>query len=309
MRVVFMGTPDFSVPILKGLIDSEYKVVGVVTQPDRKVGRKRILTPPPVKQLATEYNLEVFQPEKIKQDYSRILEWNPDLIITAAYGQIVPTEILEAPKFGAINVHASLLPKYRGGAPIHQSIIDGCKETGITIMYMVDRMDAGDILKQESVEIEFTDHVGTLHDKLSLLGRDLLLRTLPDIFNHEIKPTKQNEEEVTYAWNIKREDERINWNSKGIEIYNQIRGLNPWPVAYTKYHGKNVKVWTAEPVRLIHNQEPGTILKIESDGIVVTSKDADCIKVTELQLAGKKKQLVKEILNGNHEFIEKEQFE
>ena len=209
-RVVFMGTPEFSIPVLEMLIENT-NVVMVVTKPDSYVGRHHELKFPPIKEVAIKHNIEVFQPQKIRNDYKKILECNPDIIITCAYGQIIPKELLFTPKYKAINVHASLLPKLRGGSPLHRAIINGYDKTGITIMYMAEGMDDGDIITQESVIIDENDDVGVIHDKLSILGKDLLLKTLPSIFDKTNKRFKQDEKEVTYAYNIKREEEKIDF--------------------------------------------------------------------------------------------------
>ena len=222
-----MGTPDFSVPVLQNLVESEYEVVLVVTQPDRPKGRKKKLTPPPVKEEAIKHDIPVFQPEKLVNEYEEIIAYNPDLIITAAYGQLLPNELLSSPKHGSINVHASLLPELRGGAPIHYAILQGKKETGITIMYMVEKLDAGDILTQQKVIIEERDDVGSLHDKLSTVGAELLLSTLPKLFSGEITPIEQDESKATFASNIRREQEKVDWTKSNVEVYNQIRGLRP----------------------------------------------------------------------------------
>jgi methionyl-tRNA formyltransferase len=302
LKIVFMGTPEFSLNVLQALIDSEHQVVGVVTQPDRPVGRKQVLTPPPVKQLAQKYGIPVFQPEKIKTDFEPVILWNPDLIVTCAFGQIIPKVLLDCPPFGAINVHASLLPQYRGGAPIHQAIIDGCKETGITIMYMAEKMDAGDIISQERVAITPKDNVSTMHDKLSLIGASLLMKTLPTLFNRTNERFTQNEAEVTYAYNIKPTDERIDWSKEGEDLFNQIRGLNPWPGAYTTLDGKRVKIYDVEEVVRIHNTQPGEIIRVWDDAILVTTGGETSIKIKEVQLEGKKRQPMKDVLNGNHPF-------
>jgi methionyl-tRNA formyltransferase len=302
MRVVFMGTPDFSVPVLKRLIDEGYEVVGVVTQPDRPKGRKKELTPPPVKVEALKHGLTIIQPEKIKreEDLQPVLELKPDLVVTAAFGQILPKQLLESPKYGCINVHASLLPEYRGGAPIHQAIIDGKKETGITIMYMVEKLDAGDILTQAKVDIEEDDHVGTLHNKLSVIGAELLAHTIPNLIAGKLTPIKQDEEKVTFAPNISREKEKINWEASGKVIYDQIRGLHPWPVAYTLLNGLPLKIWWANKVTTNHDSQPrpGTIVSIESDGFVVSTGDETFIKVTDLQPSGKKRLSAEQFLRG-----------
>lgn len=249
MKIVFMGTPDFAVPCLRKLVDQGYSITAVVTQPDRPVGRKQRLTPPPVKVAAEELGIPVLQPEKLRKPESlqEVIDLGPDLIITAAYGQILPESLLRIPKYGCINVHASLLPKYRGGAPIHRAIIEGEKETGVTIMYMVKALDAGDMISKVAVPITFEDTVGSLHDKLSEAGSDLLLATLPDLIEGKLQPEPQNHEEATYAPNLSREDERIDWSRSTLSVYNQIRGLNPFPVAFTTYHGEVMKVWAASP--------------------------------------------------------------
>lgn len=299
-----MGTPDFSVPVLESLAKSDYEVVLVVTQPDRPKGRKRIITPSPVKQKAVELGLPVFQPERLRDNFEEILQVKPDLIVTAAYGQLLPTDLLEAPPFGCINVHASFLPELRGGAPIHHAIIQGKKETGITIMYMVEKLDAGDILTKVNVPIEAEDHVGTLHDKLSVAGASLLMETLPKLFNEELTPIKQDEEKATFAANIKREDEWIDWSKDNTDIYNQIRGLHPWPVAYTTYLGKTLKIWWGELDNSEYDGKPGEIVKKnEQDDFVVLCGNKRGIRITEIQPAGKKRMSVKDYLQGSSDRI------
>lgn len=297
-KIVFMGTPDFSVPILEKLIDSNYEVVLVVTQPDRPVGRRRKLTPPPVKVVAEQNNIPIYQPEKISDSYEEILEYNPDIIVTAAYGQLLPKALLEAPKYGCINVHASLLPKLRGGAPIHYALLQGEKETGITIMYMVEQLDAGDIISQRAIQIEDDDDVGILHDKLSVLGADLLLETLPSIFANQINPIPQRDEDATFAPNITRELEKIDWSKSSLEVYNHIRGLRPWPVAYTLYEGVNYKIWRAELSTEELIGEPGEIIKIEENYFTVVCGDRKGVKITEIQPAGSRKMSVEDFLRG-----------
>lgn len=300
-RIVFMGTPDFSVPILQSLVDSFYEIVLVVTQPDRPKGRKRIITPPPVKEEAEKHDIPVFQPEKLKDNYEEILAYEPDLIITAAYGQLLPKQLLTSPPFGCINVHASLLPELRGGAPIHYAIMQGKKVTGVTIMYMVERLDAGDILSQKRVKIEDNDHVGLLHDKLSVAGSALLQETLPNLFDNQLQPVKQDDTLATFARNIKREEEQIDWHKSNTEIYNHVRGLHPWPVAYTKYEGKLMKVWWGEPVETFYQgNQPGEIVdKPDHASIIVVCGDHQGFRITEVQPAGKKRMTVKDYLQGN----------
>lgn len=303
-KVVFMGTPHFAVPVLESLLETDVEVVLVVTQPDRPVGRKQKLTPPPVKQTAEKYGIPIFQPERMKEEYKEILRYQPDLIITAAYGQLLPKELLEAPPFGCINVHASLLPKLRGGAPIHYAILQGEKETGISLMYMAEKLDAGDIIVQEKISIEETDHVGILHDKLAQLGARLLVENLPSIFAGKNERMKQNEAEATYAPNISREQERLDWEKTGEEVYNHIRGLHPWPVAYTEFEGKRMKVWWGELLDEVFSGEPGEIVAIKEDGFVVVCGDQKGILITDMQLAGRKRMAVKEFLRGNKAAIQ-----
>lgn len=297
MKVVFMGTPEFAVPILKLLID-EYDVVGVVTQPDRMVGRKRIITPPPVKELALEHNIKVFQPRKIKEDYQEILALAPDLIVTCAYGQILPEEILHFPKYGCINVHASLLPKLRGGAPIHHAIIDGYKETGITIMYMSKKMDQGDILTQVKTPILDDDTLGSLQYKLSEMAKDLLKSTIPLLIEDKIIPLKQNEEEATYGYNISREEERIDFTKSIEEVDRQVRGLNPVPGAYTTLNGKILKIYDVRfGDRYYPNTEDGTIVDFHHDGFSVVCGKKELV-ITDMALEGKRRCAAKDFLNG-----------
>ena len=294
MRIVFMGTPKFSVPILEALI-KEYEVVLVVTQPDKEVGRKRVLTPSPVKELALSNNIEVFQPVKIKEDYQKIIDAKPDIIITAAYGQIIPKVILDYPKYKCINVHASLLPKYRGGAPIHWAIINGDEYAGVTIMYMAEKMDAGDIITQDKLLIE-SDNTTILTDRLSILGRDLLLKTIPLIVSNNIEPIKQNESDVTFAYNISKEDEKINFNNTCIMVYNQIRGLSDIPGGYCTYNDKKVKIYSSTYEIKDINGEIGEIVDINKRlGIKVKN---GVIYPLTIQLEGKNKMSIKDFYNG-----------
>ena len=297
IKILFMGTPEFSVNVLKGLIDN-YDVVGVVTQPDKEVGRHHEIKFSPVKEVALANDIRVFQPKNIKTEYEDLLKLNPDMIVTCAYGQMIPKALLDFPKYGCINVHASLLPKLRGGAPIHKAIINNYPRTGVTIMYMVEKMDAGDIISQVETIIEKEDTVGTLHDRLSMLGTKLLLDTIPDIISGNINPISQDINEVTYAWNITREEEHIDFSKSTIDIYNQIRGLNPWPGAYTTLDNQIVKIYNSRiSSSFFTTRADGEIGKIYEDGIGVSTKDGEII-ITELQFAGKRKMTVKEYLNG-----------
>lgn len=296
LQIIFMGTPDFAVPVLEGLLDN-YHVRAVVTQPDKVRGRDGEVSYSPIKKVALENTLLVLQPTKIKEEYQEILDLQPDLIITCAYGQIIPKEILECPRLGCINVHASLLPKLRGGAPIHRAILNGHSKTGITIMYMNRNMDEGDIISQEEIEISDTETASTLHDKLSILGRDLLLKTLPSIIDGTNDRIPQNHSEATYAFNIKREDEKIDFTKTRKQVYNQIRGLNSWPGAYCMLDGKILKVWASYISENYPTGFDGQITAIYKDGIGVKVSNGEIV-FTEIQLEGKKRMKVIDFLNG-----------
>lgn len=298
LKVVFMGTPEFSVPVLEGLIEN-CNVIGVVTQPDKKVGRKQEIKFSPIKEIALIHNIKVLQPEKIKIDYQEIIDLKPDIIITCAYGQIIPEELLNFPKYKCINVHASLLPKLRGGAPIHKSIIYGYEKTGITIMYMAKTMDSGDIITQSEIKIENHFNTGIIHDKLSIMGKELLLKMLPDIINNNIKPIKQNEEEVTFAYNISKEEEIIDFNKTTKEVFNQIRGLSPFPGAYSILDDKVIKIYESR-IGSLKSKTPGEIISIYKDGIGISTKDGEII-IIQIKPFGKKLMSVKDYLNGIQE--------
>lgn len=295
LKVIFMGTPDFAVPVLQKLI-KETNVVLVVTQPDKIVGRKQILTKTPVKLEAEKYNIPVFQPIKIRNEYSDILNIEADIIITCAYGQIIPVEILNYPRLGCINVHASLLPKYRGGAPIHWSLINGEEKTGITIMYMDEKMDTGDIISQKEYIINSSDNVGILHEELSKIGAELLIETLPSIINGTNKRIKQNDEQATYAFNISRDDELIDFNQEGIKIINKIRGLNPWPLANFKINDTEIKVLEANFVAK-EIKEAGIIIDIDKKHFGISCNDG-IIYLNRIKPFGKKEMNITDYLNG-----------
>ena len=296
LKVVFMGTPTFSVPVLKELIDNT-NVVLVVSQPDRERDRKGNFLPTPIKQLAQENNIEIYQPDKIKESYEKIISAEPDIIITCAYGQIIPEVILNYPKYGCINVHGSLLPKLRGGAPIHHAIINGDKETGITIMYMDKKMDSGDIISQASIKILDNDNLDSLYEKMSHLGSKLLMETLPSIIEETNDRMQQNPEEVTFGYNITKEEEKIDFSKECQIIHNHIRGLSSIPGAYCLLDGKRMKVYASEITTQTSNELPGTILNIDKTGIDVSTKNY-IIKLTDIKLEGKKRCLVKDFING-----------
>lgn len=313
-KIVFMGTADFSTTVFKALIAAKYKIVAVVTQPDRQVGRKKVLTAPDLKIAAEELKIPVLQPERIKDSYQEVLAYQPDIIITAAYGQIIPKAVLEYPKRGCINVHASLLPKYRGGAPVHYAILNGETETGVTIMQMVAKMDAGDIIQQAKLTIGDKENVGSLYNRLAKLGADLLVETMPVLLSGQYISYKQDETRATYSPIIKRADEKIDWAAKATTIANKVRGLDPWPGAYTVYEGKNVKLWAGDihdcPNAQVHHshQKPGTIVKIFSDAIGVKTGDLIYL-ITELQVEGKKRMSTAEYLRGHSIFKAEHSFE
>ncbi len=297
LKIVFMGTPSFSVPILEALIE-KYEVIGVVTQPDKLVGRKQIVTFSPVKECALKHNLKIFQPEKIRLEYEEILALKPDLIVTAAYGQIVGMKLLNSPKYRSINVHASLLPKYRGGAPIHKAIMDGEKETGVSIMYMEKQMDAGDILAQKSIPILDTDNCGTMFEKLSYLGRDLLIETIDKLINNQITPIKQNENDATFAYNISKEEELLDFSKNATEVFNHIRGLNPNPVAYMMLGEEKLKVYDSVVTNLKHNFEYGKIYLGEKSKVLVACGNNTVLELLSVQPSGKKVMSAKDFANG-----------
>ncbi|WP_270346724.1 methionyl-tRNA formyltransferase [Enterococcus thailandicus] len=304
-NIVFMGTPAFSVPILEGLLEAGYTVQAVVTQPDRPVGRKKVITPTPVKEAALKHDLLVLQPEKISgsEEMEKIVELQPDILITAAFGQFLPEKLLQVPKHGAINVHASLLPKYRGGAPVHYSIINGEKETGVTIMEMIKKMDAGGIFAQESLPITKQDDVGTMFDKLSLLGKELLLKTLPSILDGSLTPTPQDEEKVTFSPNITREQEAIDWNKTAEEVDNQVRGMRPWPIAFTTYEDVRWKLLAVEPLAEETTEASGTIIRKDKKNLWIACGNQTVLAIKELQPAGKGKQTIQAFLNGSGQHV------
>ncbi|CAH8769854.1 methionyl-tRNA formyltransferase [Paenibacillus dendritiformis] len=301
-KIVFMGTPDFAVASLRMLIQEGYEIAAVVTQPDRPVGRKRVLTPTPVKAEALQHGLTVWQPEKLRTsdtvDDIRALQ--PDLIVTAAYGQILPKAVLDIPRLGCINLHGSLLPKYRGGAPIQRSIMNGETVTGVTIMYMAEGMDTGDMISRVEVPIGEDDNAGTMFAKLSEAGADLLRRTLPDIIAGQVEAVPQPHDEATYAPNLKREDERIDWTRPAEQIANQVRGLVPFSGAFTTWNGEVFKVWACRPEPAAAGEAaaaPGTVLTAGTDGLRIQTGQG-VLSLLEVQPAGKKAMPVSEFLRG-----------
>lgn len=297
-RVVFMGTPEFACSILKTLVEDKYNVVAVVTQPDKKVGRQQKITFSPVKEMAMEYNIPVIQPINIKEEYEEVLKYEPDLVVTCAYGQIVPVALLEAPKHGCVNVHASLLPRLRGGAPIHKAIMYGEEKTGVTLMYMAKRMDSGDMLAKVETMISDDDTVGTLYDRLMSLGAELVHNELPRLLNGELVRIPQKEEEATFAYNVSKEEEFVDFKGDLQTTYNHIRSLIPWPVSYGIINGKKMKFWKVSKASGTDTTVPsGTLVGFEKDALKIKAGDG-YLYIHELQMEGKSRMNAKDFMNG-----------
>ena len=297
-----MGTPTFSAKILDSLLThTDYEIALVVSQPDRPVGRKQVLEPTAVKQVALEHNLESFQPESIATDTAieKIAAVQADLILTVAYGQKIPKDILDLPAYGAINVHPSLLPKYRGGAPIHHAVKNGDAVTGVTIMYMVEEMDAGDIISQVEYPIQQDETTGELFDELAEVASELLIETLANIFTGESKSTPQDSSQVVYAPTIHKTDEEIDWTSSANTIHNLVRALNPKPGAYTFYKGKRLKIFQTEVNEAITECKPGQVINVEKKEFQVACGAGTVLTVKAVQPAGKKLMPVVDFLNGS----------
>ena len=296
-KLIFMGTPDFSATVLKGLLESgQYEILAVVTQPDRAVGRKKEIRMTPVKEVALSYELPIYQPEKLSgsPEMEAIMNLGADGIVTAAFGQFLPSKLLASMDF-AVNVHASLLPKHRGGAPIHYALIQGDEEAGVTIMEMVKEMDAGDMISRRSIPITDEDNVGTLFEKLAIVGRDLLLDTLPAYLAGDIQPEAQDPSQVTFSPNIRPEEERLDWTKTNRQLFNQIRGMNPWPVAHTLWQGGRFKIYEAELAD--GDGQPGGILEIGKRQLLVATGEG-ALALKTVQPAGKPKMTISDFLNG-----------
>lgn len=303
MKVVYMGTPDFAVPPLRALVKAGYEVVGVVTQPDKPKGRSKTLLPPPVKEEALKYNIPVYQPLKVREpEFMETLKnLAPDVIVVAAFGQIIPKAILDLPEFGCLNIHASLLPKYRGAAPIQQAVINGDKEAGVTIMKMGTGLDTGDMISRASVLLAEDETGGSLFDRLSDLGAELLIKTLPSVFDGTAVYEPQPEESPTpYAGMITKQMGLLDFQKDAETLERLIRGLNPWPSAYTYLNGKTLKIWKAAVEKSGSEPEnPGTIIKTDKDGIHVVCGQ-DILILQEVQLEGKKRMDAAAFLRGCH---------
>ena len=299
MRVVFMGTPDFAVPTLETLIKN-HEVVGVVTQPDKRKGRGKAMAFSPVKEKALEHDIPVYQPVKVREEefVATLRGLNPEVIVVAAFGQILPESILNMPKYGCINVHASLLPKYRGAAPIQWSIIDGEKETGVTIMYMEKGLDTGDMIEKVVVPIDKKETGESLHDKLAAAGGPLLLDVLSKLEKGTAVRTPQKEEDSCYAKMLTKDLGKIDWKKDAAAIERLIRGLNSWPSAYTAFHDKTLKIWDADVEEENGNAQPGTVVRVTSESIFVQTGNG-LLKLNEVQIQGKKRMPVKAFLLGH----------
>lgn len=301
-RIVYMGTPVFSQYIFEKLILAGYNIVALVSQPDRPVGRKRIITATPTKEIALKYNIPVFQPEKIKDEYEFIKDLKPDIIITCAYGQFVPQGLLDIPPYGCLNIHASLLPKLRGGAPIQHALIDGYNKTGVTLMEMIKKMDAGRMYAKVETDITDEDTYDTLHERLKLLGAELILNNLDLYFEGKLEGIPQDENEVTISPNISKEEEHIDFTKTTREVFNMIRGLSSIPGANFIYNNEVVKVYRSRIGDKNYSKEPGEIVNISKDSIDIKTGDA-VVEITEIQLQGKTRIKVKDYLNGNNKFL------
>lgn len=299
MKIVFMGTPDFAVPSLKKLVENKYEIASVFTQPDKKVGRKQVLTPPEVKKTALEYDIPVYQTQTLKSGEAEeiIKGINPDIIIVIAYGKILPKQILNIPKYGCINVHASLLPKYRGAAPIQWAVLNGDKKTGVCIMQMDEGLDTGDVLNIVETEIGINETSAELFDRLSEIGASALIDTLKDIESGNITPIKQMGDSC-YASMIDKSLSEIDWNKDAFEIHNKIRGLQTWPCAQTKINGKEVKIHKSVLTDIVSELKAGSVYQADKKLLVVCG-DGKCIEILEIQPSGKKKMDIKSFLAGN----------
>ena len=300
MNIIFMGTPEFAVPCLVKLHEEGYNIDLVVTQKDKPRGRGKKIQYPPIKEKALELGLEVYQPDSInsKDSIAKLKELNPDFIIVVAFGQILKKEVLDIPKYDCINVHASLLPKYRGAAPINWAVINGELETGITIIEMEEGLDSGNMILSQAIDITQEDDFESLHDKLSVIGADLLIEALDNIKMGKDKRIEQDDNLSSYAPMIFKDTGKIHWNKPGRDIYNLIMGLRPTPSAYTIYNDMMMKIHKASLIPKFNDAEVGRIIKVNKEGIFVNSNDK-CIVIEEIQFPGKKKMSVKDYLTGN----------
>lgn len=304
-KIVFMGTPNIATYALNSLNDCGFDVVAVVTQPDKPIGRNKKIVFSDVKQLAIEKNIKIFQPNKIGEIKNELQDLKPFAFVTCAFGQFIPSSILEIPEFGTVNIHASLLPKYRGGAPIHWAIINGEKETGVSLMETIKKMDAGKVYSNMKTEIFETDTTTTLFNKMNKLVYEIIARDLNKVFNKELLGIEQDESKVSFAYNITKENEKLNFNDSASNIINWIKGLSDTPGAYCYLKEKKVKLFNAAKTNVNSTNKPGTIVDINKNGLIIATKDYD-ICVHEVQVEGKNRTQIKNIINGKHDFIKKE---
>lgn len=301
MKIVFMGTPEFAVPCLQKIIDEGHEVVAVVTQPDKPKGRGKKLAMPPVKELALKYDIPVYQPLKAREEsfVDTLKEMNPELIVVVAFGQILPKSILDIPKYGCVNVHASLLPRYRGAAPLNWVIINGEEKTGVTTMYMDEGLDTGDMILKSEIALDDEITAGELHDKMMIDGAKLLKETIDLIKKGEAPREKQSNENTCYSPIMNKSLGNIDWNKSAIDIHNLVRGINPWPSAYTTYEGQTMKIWKTKVIDKNSNKDPGTIISVDKEGINVSTSEG-ILQIKEIQMAGKKRMEVPEYIKGNN---------
>lgn len=301
MKIVFMGTPEFAVPCLQKIIDESHEVLAVVTQPDKPKGRGKKLAMPPVKELALKYDIPVYQPLKAREEsfVDTLKEMNPELIVVVAFGQILPKSILDIPKYGCVNVHASLLPRYRGAAPLNWVIINGEEKTGVTTMYMDEGLDTGDMILKSEIPLDDEITAGELHDKMMIDGAKVLKETIDLIEKGEAPREKQSNENTCYSPIMNKSLGNIDWNKSAIDIHNLVRGINPWPSAYTTYEGQTMKIWKTKVIDKNSDKDPGTIISVDKEGINVSTSEG-IVQIKEIQMAGKKRMEVPEYIKGNN---------
>ncbi|GIM31952.1 methionyl-tRNA formyltransferase [Paraclostridium bifermentans] len=301
MKIVFMGTPEFAVPCLQKIIDEGHEVLAVVTQPDKPKGRGKKLAMPPVKELALKYDIPVYQPLKAREEsfVDTLKEMNPELIVVVAFGQILPKSILDIPKYGCVNVHASLLPRYRGAAPLNWVIINGEEKTGVTTMYMDEGLDTGDMILKSEIPLDDEITAGELHDKMMIDGAKVLKETIDLIEKGKAPREKQSNENTCYSPIMNKSLGNIDWNKSAIDIHNLVRGINPWPSAYTTYEGQTMKIWKTKVIDKNSDKDPGTIISVDKEGINVSTSEG-IVQIKEIQMAGKKRMEVPEYIKGNN---------
>lgn len=300
MKIVFMGTPEFAVPCLQKIIDEGHELIAVVTQPDKPKGRGKKLAMPPVKELALKYDIPVYQPVKAREEsfVDTLKEMNPELIVVVAFGQILPKSILDIPKYGCVNVHASLLPRYRGAAPLNWVIINGEEKTGVTTMYMDEGLDTGDMILKSEIPLNDEITAGELHDKMMIDGAQVLKETIDLIVKDKAPREKQSDENTCYSPIMNKSLGNIDWNKSAKDIHNLVRGINPWPSAYTTYEDQTMKIWKTKVTNRNSDKKPGTILNVDKEGIEVSTGEG-IIQIKEIQMSGKKRMIVSEYIKGN----------